>query len=149
MANSNLTKAKSTKNDEFYTQFIDIQKEVEAYLEYDPDTFRGKVIYCNCDDPRISNFLHYFSYNFEYLGLKKLIATCYKNQNMDSFSQNDAEQAIYLEYLGDKNGNKIPDVEEIGIKTFKGNYQIDTQDRMDSLFGNMFGKNITYRELVK
>ena len=56
MANSNLTNAKNAKNDEFYTQFSDIQKEVEAYLEFDHNTFKGKVIYCNCDDPFESNF---------------------------------------------------------------------------------------------
>ena len=56
MANSNLTKAKNAKNDEFYTQYPDIQKEIEAYLEFDPDTFRGKVVYSNCDDPFESNF---------------------------------------------------------------------------------------------
>ena len=67
--------------------------------------FKGKVVYCNCDDPRVSNFFHYFSYNFEKLGLKKLITTCYKSQQRDLFSQNDSEQAIYLEYDGDKNGN--------------------------------------------
>ena len=89
-----LRKARKAKSDEFYTQYVDIQKEVEAYLEYNPDTFRGKVVYCNCDDPRVSNFFHFFSYNFEKLGLKKLIATCYKNQNMDLFSQNTSEQAI-------------------------------------------------------
>lgn len=78
MANSNLTKAKNAKNDEFYTQFPDIQKEIEAYLEYDKDTFRGKVVYCNCDDPLESNFFRYFALNFKRLGLKRLITTSYK-----------------------------------------------------------------------
>ncbi len=78
MANSNLTKAKSAKNDEFYTQFPDIQKEIGAYLMYDPDTFRGQVVYCNCDDPYESNFFKYFVLNFKRLGLKKLITTSYK-----------------------------------------------------------------------
>jgi hypothetical protein len=78
MANSNLTSAKKAKNDEFYTQFPDIQKEMEAYLEYDPDTFRGKVVYCNCDDPFESNFFRYFVLNFNRLGLKRLITTSYK-----------------------------------------------------------------------
>lgn len=78
MANSNLTSAKKAKNDEFYTQYSDIQKEVEAYLEYDPDTFRGKVVYCNCDDPFESNFFRYFALNFNRLGLKQLITTSYK-----------------------------------------------------------------------
>lgn len=75
--NQGLGAAKVAKKDEFYTQYIDIQKEVEAYLEFDPDTFRGKVVYCNCDDPFESNFFKYFAANFNRLGLKKLIATSY------------------------------------------------------------------------
>ena len=78
MANSNLTNAKRAKNDEFYTQYADIQKEIEAYVEYDPHAFRGKVVYCNCDDPYESNFFRYFVLNFNKLGLKRLITTSYK-----------------------------------------------------------------------
>lgn len=78
MANSNLTSAKKAKNDEFYTQYPDIQKEIGAYLMYNPDTFRDKVVYCNCDDPFESNFFKYFVLNFKRLGLKKLITTSYK-----------------------------------------------------------------------
>jgi hypothetical protein len=72
-----LAAAKASKQDEFYTQYVDIQKEVEAYLEYDPDTFRGKIVYCNCDDPFESNFFKYFAANFNKLGLKKLVSTSY------------------------------------------------------------------------
>jgi hypothetical protein len=75
--NRNLGAAKAAKQDEFYTQYVDIQKEVEAYLEFDPDTFRGKVVYCNCDDPFESNFFKYFAANFNKLGLKKLVTTSY------------------------------------------------------------------------
>src|SRR5687767_15332643 len=75
--NQGLGAAKAAKQDEFYTQYVDIQKEVEAYLESDPDTFRGKVVYCNCDDPFESNFFKYFAANFNKLGLKKLITTSY------------------------------------------------------------------------
>lgn len=75
--NRNLGAAKSAKQDEFYTQYVDIQKEVEAYLEFAPDTFRGKVVYCNCDDPFESNFFKYFAANFNKLGLKKLVTTSY------------------------------------------------------------------------
>src|SRR2546421_422050 len=75
--NRNLQAAKAAKQDEFYTQYVDIQKEVEAYLEFDPDTFRGKVVYCNCDDPFESNFFKYFAANFNKLGLKKLVTTSY------------------------------------------------------------------------
>jgi len=78
MASSNLNKAKKAKNDEFYTQYGDIQKEIEAYLEYSPDVFRDKAVYCNCDDPYESNFFRYFVLNFNKLGLKQLITTSYK-----------------------------------------------------------------------
>jgi len=77
MANVNLKNAKKAKNDEFYTQFHDIEKEINAYLEYNPDVFRGKTILCPCDDPYESNFFKYFALNFGTLGLEKLIATCY------------------------------------------------------------------------
>ncbi len=115
-SNKNLHAAKTSKKDEFYTQLSDIEKELRHYKDH----FKGKVVFCNCDDPRVSNFFHYFSYSFETLGLKKLITTCYKNQNADLFSEHKSEKAIYLEYTGDKNGNKIPDAEEIGIKHLKG-----------------------------
>ncbi len=111
-SNSNLKKAKAAQKDEFYTQLSDIERELGHYKEH----FKNKVVFCNCDDPRVSNFFHYFSYNFEHLGLKKLITTCYKNQQPDLFSENKSEKAIYLEYTGDKNGDKIPNPEEIGIK---------------------------------
>lgn len=78
MANSNLTSAKNAKNDEFYTQYPDIQKEMEAYLDFDKNTFKGKVVYCNCDDPFESNFFRYFVLNFNRLKLKRLITTSYK-----------------------------------------------------------------------
>lgn len=78
MANNNLTNAKRGKNDEFYTQYRDIQKEIQAYLDYNPDTFRNKVVYCNSDDPYESNFFRYFVLNFDKLGLKQLITTSYK-----------------------------------------------------------------------
>ncbi len=78
MANKSLGAAKKAKNDEFYTQYSDIQKEIEAYLEFDQDAFRGKVVYSNCDDPFESNFFRYFALNFNRLGLKQLITTSYK-----------------------------------------------------------------------
>lgn len=78
MAHKNLHTAKATKNDEFYTQFRDIEKEIEAYLEYNANMFRGKVVYSNCDDPYESNFFRYFALNFKRLGLKQLITTSYK-----------------------------------------------------------------------
>jgi len=90
-SNRNLTNAKRTKNDEFYTQYSDIQKEIEAYLEYDSNIFRRKVVYCNCDDPFESNFFRYFVLNFNKLRLKQLITTSYKpspvaNTQLELFS---------------------------------------------------------------
>jgi hypothetical protein len=116
MANRDLHKAKKGKNDEFYTQLSDIEKELKHYKHH----FENKVVYCNCDDPRVSNFFHYFSHNFEKLKLKKLMATCYKSQNINLFSEKESEQAVYLEYTGDKNGNHQPDESEIEIKHLKG-----------------------------
>jgi hypothetical protein len=75
--NQGLAAAKSAKQDEFYTQYVDIQKEVEAYLDFNADTFRGKVVYCNCDDPLESNYFKYFAANFNKLGLRKLVTTSY------------------------------------------------------------------------
>ena len=77
MANTNLKEAKAAKNDEFYTQFHDIEIEMNAYLEYDPDVFRGKIVLLPCDDPEWSNFTRYFAAKFDELGLKKLISTSY------------------------------------------------------------------------
>lgn len=77
MANTNLGAAKAAKNDEFYTQYHDIEREVNAYLEYDPDVFRGKTILLPCDDPEWSNFTKYFAQNFDRFGLKRLISTSY------------------------------------------------------------------------
>jgi Adenine-specific methyltransferase EcoRI len=83
--------------------------------------------------PRVSNFFHFFSYNFEKFGLKKLIATCYKNQDMDLFSQNNSERAIYLEYEGDKNGDFIPNPEEIGIKYLQGDGDFRSKECIELL----------------
>jgi len=116
MANSNLNRAKEAKKDEFYTQLEDINNELRHYRDH----FRGKTVLCNCDDPRISNFFTYFAYNFEKLGLKRLITTCYKNQDADLFSQHKSERAVYLIYEGDRNGNHLPDPDEIGIRPLQG-----------------------------
>ena len=127
--NTNLTLAKANKKDEFYTQLSDIEKELKHYKNH----FKGKVVLCNCDDPRVSNFFHFFSYNFEKFGLKKLIATCYKSQDSDLFSQNNSERAIYLEYTGDKNGNNVPDAEEIGIKHLQGDGDFRSKECIELL----------------
>lgn len=100
MANKQLTGAKKAKKDEFYTQLADIETELKHYREH----FKGKTVLCNCDDPRMSNFFYYFVLNFHFLGLKKLITTCYKNQNPDLCSENTSEQAVYLVYEGEDIG---------------------------------------------
>ncbi len=115
-SNENLKKAKRQKKDEFYTQLSDIENELRHYTEH----LFGKVVYCNCDDPRVSNFFHYFSYNFERLGLKRLVAACYRNQERDMFSRHDSERAIWLEYKGNAQGGRVPDVRDIGIREFTG-----------------------------
>ena len=79
--NALLGKAKAAKNDEFYTQYADIQKEINAYIEYNPDVFRGKTILLPCDDPEWSNFTYFFAQNFEFFGLKKLISTSYATES--------------------------------------------------------------------
>lgn len=127
--NNNLNKAKAGKNDEFYTELTDIEKELRHYKHH----FKDKVVFCNCDDPRISNFFHYFSYNFEALGLKKLITTCYKNQDRDLFSTHQSERAIWLEYTGDKNGDRIPNPEEIGINQMQGDGDFRSAESIELL----------------
>ena len=98
--NQNLHAANRAKQDEFYTQLSDIEKELKHYRK----DFRGKTVYCNCDDPTISNFFLYFRLNFEKLGLKRLITTCYKNRQTDMFSRHNMEAAAGVEYVG--NGTK-------------------------------------------
>lgn len=127
--NNDLRAAKKAKNDEFYTQLSDIEKELRHYKNH----FKDKIVYCNCDDPRVSNFFHYFSYNFEHLGLKKLIATCFKSQSTDLFSQNDCEKAVYLEYTGDKDGNGIPTLDEIEVKPLEGDGDFRSQECIELL----------------
>ena len=105
--NSNLQSAKTAKNDEFYTQLSDIENELKYYRKH----FVGKVIYCNCDDARESNFFKFFSMNFEFLGLKKLISTGYKADG----------KGVKLVYTGDKNGNRYPDFDEIEVTELEGN----------------------------
>ncbi|MFI3257044.1 MAG: adenine-specific methyltransferase EcoRI family protein, partial [Spirochaetales bacterium] len=77
MANENLSNAKNAKNDEFYTQYVDIQKEMNAYSDYNSSVFKDKTVLLPCDDPEWSNFTRFFAQNFESLGLKKLISTSY------------------------------------------------------------------------
>ena len=90
--NRSLHAAKATKQDEFYTQLSDIEKELRHYTKH----FKNKTVLCNCDDPAVSNFFKYFINNFEKLGLKKVITTCYKNDQPDLFSQNKSRKRHLL-----------------------------------------------------
>ena len=114
--NRDMHAAKAGKNDEFYTRLPDIERELKHYKKH----FKGKVVLSNCDDPWVSNFFVYFSQNFERLGLKKLITICYKNSQPNMFSEHKSEKAVWLEYKGDKDGDRVPSPEEIGIKHLKG-----------------------------
>jgi hypothetical protein len=100
--NELLQKAKKSKSDEFYTQLSDIESELQHYKSH----FENKVVYCNCDDPRISNFYKYFASNFKELGLKKLIASCYKEQVRDLFNTKEDENGFFFEYTGTEDKNK-------------------------------------------
>lgn len=123
--NENLHKAKSAKNDEFYTQLSDIEKEMKHYngMASKVNHFAGKVVYCNCDDARESNFFKYFSLNFEKLGLKKLITTGFKADG----------KGVALIYTGDKNGNKIADDNEIEIRELQGNGDFRSEECIEFL----------------
>ena len=127
--NATLNNARSNKHDEFYTQLIDVENELIHYKKH----FENKTVLCNCDDPRTSNFFNYFLNNFENLGIKKLITTCYKNQQMNLFSTNKPERAVWLEYNGKKNDNKIPTVEEIGINYLQGEGDFRSQECINLL----------------
>ena len=117
--NNNLHTAKTAKNDEFYTMLTDIEKEMRYYKDF----FKGKVVYCNCDDARESNFFKYFSLNFEFLGLKKLISTGYKADG----------KGVVLVYEGDKNGNRRVDNEEIIVKELNGDGDLPSEECIEYL----------------
>ena len=117
--NNNLHTAKKARNDEFYTQLSDIEKEMRYYKDF----FKGKVVYCNCDDARESNFFKYFSLNFEFLGLKKLITTGYKADG----------KGVVLVYEGDKNGNRRVDNEEIVVKELNGDGDFRSEECIEYL----------------
>ena len=126
---TNLHKARKAKNDEFYTQLTDIEKELSHYAPH----FKGKVVYCNCDDPSVSKFFHYFSHNFEHLGLKKLVTTCYKSRNRDLFSNNDDKRAIVLEYDGFRKGERVPKAEDIGVTELEGDGDFRSEECVNIL----------------
>lgn len=133
--NTNLGAAKAAKNDEFYTQYTDIQKEINAYLEYNPDTFRDKTVLLPCDDPEWSNFTRFFAQNFERLGLKRLISTSYA---VESKIYKDYQPTLFetespifdldktrikgkiFELTCDTNGNGRIDIEDLEWKYLDG-----------------------------
>jgi len=110
-----MQEAKTAKKDEFYTQLKDIENELRHYRHH----FKDKVVYCNCDDPKVSNFFKYFALNFQQLGLKKLISSCYRNMDEDLFSEGSSEKAIWLEYRGELDGN-MPDDSQVKVHEFEG-----------------------------
>lgn len=127
-ANSSLSRAKNAKQDEFYTQYVDIQKEIEAYLEYNADTFRDKVVYCNCDDPFESNFFKYFAANFNKLGLKKLITTSYDGSPIASsqlplleYTEGNGKRpkpnsiAVILTQVKDEDGDGAANIDDVKL----------------------------------
>ena len=115
--NRSLNTAKATKQDEFYTQLPDIEKELKHYTQH----FKGKTVLCNCDDPKVSNFFHYFSRKFNDLKLKKLIATCYQNRDPNLFSRHDSKLGVYLIYEGERTpGGSVPTADRIGIHPLEG-----------------------------
>lgn len=126
--NRSLDTAKASKQDEFYTQYVDIQKEVEAYLEFDPDTFRGKVVYCNCDDPFESNFFKYFAANFNKLGLKKLVTTSYDGSPIagqgtlfPEYNEGNGKRqkpkalAVILDHVKDEDGDGAANIDDVKL----------------------------------
>ncbi|WP_407041846.1 adenine-specific methyltransferase EcoRI family protein, partial [Candidatus Liberibacter solanacearum] len=119
--------AKKNKRDEFYTQLSDIEKELIHYENH----FKDKIVYCNCDDPTVSQFFHYFSYKFKKLSLKKLVTTCYKHSNIDLFNQGEDEKAGYLIYEGDD--NNVPLRESIKMKPLESDGDFRSDDCINLL----------------
>ena len=136
MANENLTNAKTAKNDEFYTQYHDIEVEMSAYLEYNPDVFRGKTVLMPCDDPESSNFTRYFAAKFAELGLKKLISTSFaqeskhfksdwlptlfETENPRFCAEKTAVCGKIFTLTHDTNGNGVIDIDDLEWEYLKG-----------------------------
>ena len=125
---SNLNNAKRAKNDEFYTRLEAIENELKHYKHH----FKDKVVYCNCDDPNISNFFKYFALNFDHLGLKKLITSCYRNTDPDLRSKGVSEEAVWLEYEGGY--NNLEDIQKhTTVNTFKGDGDFRSEESIELL----------------
>ena len=127
--NKLLQKAKKSKSDEFYTQLSDIESELKHYK----NQFKGKVVYCNCDDPRVSNFFKYFSANFEQLGLKKLISACYRKQEIALLHSEKTESGFYFENEGKTAKKDATKKNEIDIVHFKGDGDFISKESIEFL----------------
>lgn len=121
--NSNMNSAKQAKNDEFYTRLSDIENELKHYKHH----FKDKVVYCNCDDPKVSNFFKYFALNFKHLGLKKLITACYRNTDPNVRTKGVSDKAVWLEYAG----GDYNTIEEIRANTVTHEFNGDGDFRSD------------------
>ena len=128
MANINLTEAKRAKNDEFFTQYADIEKEMQAYLDYNPNIFRGKTVLLPCDDPEWSNFTKFFAQNFQRFGLKKLISTSYAVESktyQDGYQPTLFEtRAVYFDAAKTRVKGKIFTLDHDRT----GNHKVDVED---------------------
>ncbi|PUD79398.1 adenosine deaminase, partial [Helicobacter pylori] len=122
--NQILQKAKQLKSDEFYTQLVDIENELQYYKQH----FKNKVVFCNCDDARVSNFFKYFFVHFQELGLKKLISACYMEPEISSNS-NKISKGFYCEYEGKKDWQTTID----GLKFFKGDGDFRSEESIQLL----------------
>lgn len=141
--NADLNGAKSAKKDEFYTQLVDIENEVKHYRKH----FKGATVLCNCDDPECSNFYFFFRDNFEFLGLKKLISTCYKNQDWSLFSREKDEKAVCCIYTGKNNPLEKRVLEQGG--SFRSEECIEFLKEADIVCTNPpFSKFRDYMELL-
>ena len=146
--NSRLNETKEEPFGDFYTLMADISNEMENHKEQ----FRGKVVGCNCDDPTASNFPGYFISNYNRLGLAGIVATCYRNQTHDMFSEGKSKRAVYYEHYG----NPAPDINNIEPIPLKGDgdclekESLDLMKEVDIICTNPpFGKPVGWRHLVK
>ena len=114
--NANFHSSKKNKNNEFYTRYEDIDKELIRYKEW----FAGKTVYCNCDDPEVSQFFKYFFLNFKLFAIKKLIATCYQPQDRHLFSDKPYKKGLYIVYEGEYNDSNFPDIKHLKVNELKG-----------------------------
>ena len=128
-SNELLQLAKSSKKDEFYTRLEDIERELSRYREH----FRDMSVYCNCDDPRVSNFFKYFSLNFDFLGLKALRTTSYKSTQVDLFSSKLEERALTLEFKGATESNGIPVDADTSVRELNGDGDFRSQESKEIL----------------